>query len=85
MVPVHGYLNNTKYSPDSLRWLDYIAFSEGISIEHARIGSGEKRISGISVDGYCEATNTIFQYHVSFCDFFHNFYNSLRSHCTNTT
>ena len=70
MVPVHGNLINTKYSPDSLRWLDYIAFSEGISIEHGLIGSGEERISVISVDCNCEATNTILQYHVSFCAFF---------------
>ena len=71
MVPVYSYLNNTKYSPDSLLWwLDYIAFSEGISIEHGLIGSGEERISVISVDCNCEATNTILQYHVSFCAFF---------------
>lgn len=66
MVPVHGYLNSTNSSPDCIRWLDFLQFSEGIVINHAKNGNGEKKISGVSVDGYCEATNTIYQFHVSF-------------------
>lgn len=34
MVPVHGYANGTNFSVDSLRWLDYAAQIEGISIQH---------------------------------------------------
>lgn len=67
MIPNNGYLNNTNYSRDSIRWLEYLMFKEdGLKIEYAKSGLGEKKIHGISVDGYCEKTRTIFQYHVSF-------------------
>lgn len=66
MVPVRGYLNSTNYSPDCIRWLDFVAFSEGTFIQHALNANGEKKISDVSVDGYCEATKTIYQFHVSF-------------------
>lgn len=64
MVPIR-YYNATNFSVDSIRWLDFVAFTEGISIQHALNGFGEKKISGISVDGFCEATNTVYQFHVS--------------------
>ncbi|XP_035205323.1 uncharacterized protein LOC118180326 [Stegodyphus dumicola] len=62
MVPTHGYVNSTNYSPDSIRWLDFVAASEGIAIQHALNGSGEHRIAGISVDGFCQATQTVYQF-----------------------
>ncbi|XP_035230817.1 uncharacterized protein LOC118202735 [Stegodyphus dumicola] len=52
MVPTHGYINLTHYSPDSIRWLDFVAYSEGLKIQHALNGSGEHKIAGISVDGF---------------------------------
>lgn len=51
MIPIHGYVNSTKYSPDSIRWLDFVASVECIEIEHALNGAGERKIAGISVDG----------------------------------
>lgn len=66
MVPMHGYLNNTNYSPDSIRWLDFISATEGITIQHALNGLGERRIGEISVDGYCEESKTAYQFHVRF-------------------
>lgn len=65
MVPVYGYTNSTNYSADSIRWLDFVAESEGIIIQHALNGHGEKKIANISVDGFCHETNTVYQYHVS--------------------
>lgn len=65
MVPVHGYINRTNFSPDSIRWLDFVASSEGVHIQHALNGTGERKISGISVDGYCGETKTIYQYQVT--------------------
>ncbi|XP_035228066.1 uncharacterized protein LOC118200234 [Stegodyphus dumicola] len=62
MVPTHGYVNSTNYSPDSIRWLDFVAASEGIAIQHALNGSGEHRIAGISVDGFCQETETVYQF-----------------------
>nr|XP_042911388.1 uncharacterized protein LOC107451653 [Parasteatoda tepidariorum] len=40
MVTVHGYANGN-YSMDGIRWLDFVAFSEGIHISHALNGRGE--------------------------------------------
>lgn len=64
MVPVHGYVNRTNFSPDSIRWLDYIASSQNLRIQHALNGKGEWKIAGVSVDGFCEETNTVYQYQV---------------------
>lgn len=64
MVPVRGYVNRTNYSVDAIRWLDFIATKEDIFIEHALNGYGERKFDGISVDGFCEETNTVYQYHV---------------------
>lgn len=64
-VPIQGYINRTNYSADSIRWLDSVAATENIVIQHALNGNGEKKIRGISVDGYCESTKTIYQFHVS--------------------
>lgn len=72
MVPVHGYVNSTNFSTDSIRWLDYLGFKDDIFIHHALNGLGEKKIAGISVDGFCSGTNTVYQYHVSSITFFNN-------------
>lgn len=65
MVPVRGYGNKCRYSEDSIRWLKFVAFSEKIEIQTAKSPLGEKKICGLSVDGFCESTKTIYQYHVS--------------------
>lgn len=65
MLPVHGYVNRCLYSADSIRWLDFVAATEGVCVKHALNGSGEGKIGGVSVDGFCEETQTVYQYHVS--------------------
>lgn len=64
-IPTNGYVNNTNYSMDSIRWLDFMAESENIQIQHALNGRGEIKVGGKSVDGFCSQTNTIYQFHVS--------------------
>ena len=64
MVPIRGYINSSNYSPDCIRWLDYVSKTENLYIQHALNGLGEKRIQNISVDGYCTENNTVYQYHV---------------------
>ncbi|GIY82970.1 DNA-directed DNA polymerase [Caerostris extrusa] len=66
MVPIHGYVNDIRYSPDSIRWLDFVSHNENIVILHALNGTGEKKIHGIFVDGYCLETNTVYQFHECF-------------------
>lgn len=65
MIPVHGYVNRTNYSPDSIRWMDFVSHDQGVQIDHALSNRGEIKIGGVSVDGFCRQTNTIYQYHVS--------------------
>ncbi|GIY64709.1 DNA-directed DNA polymerase [Caerostris extrusa] len=43
MVPIHGYVNDIRYSPDSIRWLDFVSHNENIVILHALNGTGEKK------------------------------------------
>lgn len=57
---------NGNYSRQSIAWLEYVAKQESIEIQHAEKG-GEKAIilngRTYHVDGFCEATNTVYQYH----------------------
>ncbi|GFT35662.1 uncharacterized protein TNCV_2849541 [Trichonephila clavipes] len=62
MIPVQGYCNSTNFSRDSIRWLDFVAHTEGHRILHALNGTGEPKIAGYSVDGFCKETNTVYQY-----------------------
>ena len=51
----------TKQSHEALQWLSYTAEKEDIRIQHVRNG-GEKRIGRYSLDGYCQETNTAYEY-----------------------
>lgn len=79
ICPVHGpfdqiandHLNGfgcprcttTGYSNLQIEWLDYITQKEGIGILHA-YNACEFKIPGIGkVDGYCESTNTVYEFH----------------------
>ncbi|GBN67881.1 hypothetical protein AVEN_141589-1 [Araneus ventricosus] len=66
IVPVRGYTSHTNYSPDAIRWLDFIATKENIFIENALNKKGERKIDDITVDGFCEETNTVYQFHGCF-------------------
>jgi len=54
------------YSIKLLKWLKYILFTQNINIRHACNG-GEQAIQvngkTYKVDGYCNETNTIYQFH----------------------
>ena len=50
-----------KQSHEALQWLSYTAEKEDIHIQHAR-NVGEKRIGKYSLDGYCQETNTVYEY-----------------------
>ena len=50
-----------KQSNVAAKWLSYISEKEDLYIQHVR-NSGEKRVEGYSLDGYCEETNTAYEY-----------------------
>jgi hypothetical protein len=53
------------YSQAQISWLNYIQDEEKINIRHAENG-GEFRIGKYKVDGYCESTNTVYEFHGDF-------------------
>ena len=57
------FKKSTKYSTQSIEWLEYLMQSQDIYIRHAENHvHGEKRIENYSVDGYCKETNTVYEY-----------------------
>ncbi|MGI0075789.1 MAG: DUF7487 domain-containing protein [Nitrosopumilaceae archaeon] len=57
-----GYL--TGYSYLCITWLKYIIFSENIFIQHAQnIGEYAIPSTKYHADGYCQETNTIYEFH----------------------
>ena len=48
-------------SAEALQWLSYTSENEDIHIQHVKNG-GEKRIGKYSLDGYCQETNTAYEY-----------------------
>ena len=50
-----------KQSIVAVKWLSYISEKEDLYIEHVRNG-GEKRVGDYSLDGYCEETNTVYEF-----------------------
>jgi hypothetical protein len=61
-LPPSGY--QYQYSKISIQWLEWRAHIDKVQIEHALRG-GEKNIQGTryKLDGYCETTNTAYEYH----------------------
>ena len=43
-------------------WLNWLSHSQGTKIQHG-LTTGERRIGKYKVDGYCEATKTIYEFH----------------------
>jgi hypothetical protein len=58
IIPENGYHANQKHSIGSIEWLNYMSYSKGIDIKHAR-NNGEQRINDYIVDGFHPETNTI--------------------------
>ena len=50
-----------KQSAEALQWLSYRSEKEDIHIQHVKNG-GEKRVGKYSLDGYCQETNTAYEY-----------------------
>ena len=70
---IHSFVNNnsgcpkcySNYSKKQIIWLNLMSLIHGINIKHAENG-GEEKINGYCVDGYCEDTNTAFEFHGDF-------------------
>ncbi|KAL9952551.1 hypothetical protein ACROYT_G039820 [Oculina patagonica] len=59
---VDNVVQTENHSAVSIAWLDYIAEKNNIKIQHALEG-GEKVINNkLKVDGFCESTNTVYEF-----------------------
>ena len=59
----NDFRKSTKYSQPAIQWMEYIMETEHINIRHAENSvHGEKRIQNYSVDGFCEETNTVYEF-----------------------
>ena len=58
----NNYRLETRYSRESIQWLEHVMRTERISIRHAENG-GEVRFGNFSVDGYDESTRTVYEYY----------------------
>lgn len=68
IIRIHGYRPYEKHSMKALKWIQYMASTKRIQIQHARNG-GEKRLGEYLVDGYHESesgSKTVFKYHGCF-------------------
>ena len=61
IIPKNGYNGNERTSRKAILWLKYISESQKIKIKHSKNG-GEKYFNNYRVDGYCEETNTIYEF-----------------------
>ena len=46
-------------------WLEWLMHSEGLDIQHKLNRGKEKKIGPYPIDGFDQANNTIYQFHVS--------------------
>ena len=61
LIPAQGYVNQRKFSIKGIRWLQSIAVSKNIHIQHA-LNGGEYQIGSFSVDGFDRSSNTVFEF-----------------------
>jgi hypothetical protein len=62
VIPKLGYNPEQRTSVKCQQWLKYLCSKNDIFIQHSR-NLGEFRIKQYLVDGYCEETNTIYEFH----------------------
>ena len=61
LLPPQGFQPKKAYSVKALQWLHYESVKRNCHIQHA-VNGGEVKIGGHFVDGWCEETQTVFQY-----------------------
>ena len=59
-----GYKKQTAYSKQGIQWIEYLIKETGHNIRHAENSPHQEyQIGSYSVDGYCEETNTVYEFH----------------------
>ena len=65
VIPVLGYNPEQKTSAKALQWIKFQSFKHNLKISHAKNG-GELKIGQFLLDGYCEASQTVYEFHGCF-------------------
>ena len=65
IIPHLGYRKTANQSHCAYQWLAHVAHQDNVVIRHGR-NEGEKRVGPYLLDGYCEATNTAYEFHGCF-------------------
>ena len=60
-----GYNPEQKTSTKALQWIKFQSFKHNLKISHAKNG-GEFKIGNYLVDGFCEKTQTVYEFHGCF-------------------
>ena len=66
---VPDYVKTDNFSKMSIMWLNYVSTTKGLNIQHA-LNGGEKKLTiddkTYKVDGFCEKTNTVYEFYGCF-------------------
>ena len=66
---VPEYTKTDNFSKMSIMWLNYVSTTKGLNIQHA-LNGGEKKLTidgkTYKVDGFCEETNTVYEFYGCF-------------------
>ncbi|XP_055856072.1 uncharacterized protein LOC129919242 [Episyrphus balteatus] len=62
LIPKNGYRCVDNQSPEAIKWMISEERNRKINIRHSYKGK-EVLINGVKVDGFCQETNQIFEYH----------------------
>ncbi|KAK4880439.1 hypothetical protein RN001_008585 [Aquatica leii] len=63
LIPPNGYRMADKQSTIAIQWLLWLEHTLNIKIQHAGNSREVKLKEGFLVDGFCHATNTVYQFH----------------------
>ena len=61
LIPDYGFDPTQNYSHKQMLWLKYLSKTQNISIQHC-FNNIEKKIGNYPVDGYCRASDTVYEF-----------------------
>ena len=61
VISQHGYHANRKTSIEATEWLEFLNYTENLTVKHGRNGK-EQKVGRFFVDGVDESTKTVFEY-----------------------
>lgn len=62
LINDNGFNPTQNYSIKQMLWLKYVSLTENVNIQHC-FNNKEKKYGPYSVDGYCQETDTVYEFH----------------------